>query len=119
MPAGLAAVKACHDGRMSLEQAVRSSGSAAREPKYYRLKRHLVALTRSLAPGSPVPTERSLAEQFQTSRTTVRQALSELVVEGRLERVQGRGTFVAQPKVAQHLEPVSYTHLTLPTNREV
>lgn len=109
MPARLTAVKACHDGRMSLEQAVQSWGSAAREPKYYRLKRHLLELTRSLAPGSPVPTERSLAVEFGTSRTTVRQALSELVVEGRLERVQGRGTFVSAPKVAQHLELTSYT----------
>jgi GntR family transcriptional regulator len=94
---------------MSLEQAVQASGSAPREPKYYRLKRHLIELTRTLAPGSAVPTERSLAVEFETSRTTVRQALSELVVEGRLERVQGRGTFVAQPKVAQHLELTSYT----------
>ena len=94
---------------MSLEQGLQASGSAPREPKYYRLKRHLTELTRTLAPGSAVPTERSLAAQFETSRTTVRQALSELVVEGRLERVQGRGTFVAQPKVAQHLELTSYT----------
>ena len=50
-----------------------------------------------------------LAAEFETSRTTVRQAMLELVVEGRLERVQGRGTFVARPKVAQRLELTSYT----------
>lgn len=94
---------------MSLEQAVQAAGSAPREPKYYRLKRHLTELTRTLAPGSMVPTERVLAVEFETSRTTVRQALTELVVEGRLERVQGRGTFVAKPKVAQSLELTSYT----------
>ncbi|HEY5031256.1 MAG TPA: GntR family transcriptional regulator, partial [Actinomycetes bacterium] len=80
-----------------------------REPRYYRLKRHLTELTRTLEPGSAVPTERDLAVQFGTSRTTVRQALHELVVEGRLERVQGRGTFVAKAKVAQNLELTSYT----------
>ena len=80
-----------------------------REPKYYRLKRHLTEMTRTLPPGSPVPPERTLATDFETSRTTVRQALQELVVEGRLERQQGRGTFVALPKVTQALELTSYT----------
>jgi GntR family transcriptional regulator len=58
-------------------------------------------------PGTQVPSERELCEQFQISRITVRQALSELVMEGRLTRTQGRGTFVASPRIAQQL-----THLT-------
>ncbi len=61
------------------------------------------------APGTPVPPERTLAAEFDTSRTTVRQALQELVVEGRLERIQGKGTFVAKPKVSQALQLTSYT----------
>ena len=80
-----------------------------RVPKYYRVKRQLLDLTASLSPGSPVPPERELAEQYATSRTTVRQALGELVAEGRLLRVQGKGTFVAGPKVAQSLQLTSYT----------
>ncbi|WP_399552555.1 GntR family transcriptional regulator [Streptomyces sp. YIM 98790] len=81
----------------------------ARVPKYYRLKRHLQDMTETMPPGTPVPPERSLAAEFDTSRTTVRQALQELVVEGRLERIQGKGTFVAKPKVAQVLQLTSYT----------
>jgi GntR family transcriptional regulator len=82
---------------------------APKIPKYYKLKELLVELTQSLNPGSPLPPERALAETYGTSRTTVRQALAELVVEGRLQRIQGKGTFVAKPKVAQELQLVSYT----------
>ncbi len=73
--------------------------SAVRVPKYYWVKHEILALIADLAPGSPVPTERELAARFGTSRTTVRQAIAELVVEGRLVRTQGSGTFVAQPKL--------------------
>jgi GntR family transcriptional regulator len=66
-----------------------------RVPKYYGLKRHLQELILAASPGSSLPPERILAAEFNLSRTSVRQALYELVVEGRLERVQGRGTFVA------------------------
>jgi GntR family transcriptional regulator len=80
-----------------------------REPKYWGLKRHLLDLLAALPPGTPIPTERSLAVEFDVSRTTVRQALAELTVEGRLLRVQGKGTFAAEPKVAQRLQLSSYT----------
>ena len=80
-----------------------------RLPKYYQVKRQLLDLTASLEAGSPVPPERELARAYGTSRTTVRQALAELVIEGRLLRMQGKGTFVAKPKVAQLLELASYT----------
>jgi GntR family transcriptional regulator len=83
--------------------------AALRLPKYYQVKKQLLQLTSAMAPGSPVPPERELARLYETSRTTVRQALAELVVEGRLLRMQGKGTFVAKPKVAQVLELASYT----------
>lgn len=82
---------------------------APRTPKYYRLKEHLLDLARTQLPGSPVPSERVLAEEFATSRTTVRQALQELVGEGRLQRLHGKGTFVARPKISQPLVLSSYT----------
>ena len=70
-------------------------------PKYYRVKRGILDLIADLPQGSPVAAERDLAEHFETSRTTVRQAIAELVVDGRLQRAQGRGTFVARPKMMQ------------------
>jgi GntR family transcriptional regulator len=86
----------------------RLAGERRREPKYYRLKQHLEALTVARPAGSPVPTERALAAEFDTSRTTVRQAIQALVAEGRLERFWGRGTFVARPKISRTIQLTSY-----------
>ena len=88
---------------------VPGADAGPRLPKYYQVKRQLLELTAALDAGSPVPPERELARSYGTSRTTVRQALAELVVEGRLLRMQGKGTFVAKPKVARVLELTSYT----------
>lgn len=42
-----------------------------------------------LGEGAVLPTERELSERFEVSRATVRQAVGELVLEGRLSRRQG------------------------------
>lgn len=78
-------------------------------PKYYRVKGAILALIDDLPVGSALPTEREFAERFDTSRTTVRQAIAELVIEGRLERTQGRGTFVSQPKLMQVRQATSFS----------
>jgi GntR family transcriptional regulator len=83
--------------------------SGRQYPKYYVVKGHLAEMLSRLEPGEPLPPERTLAESFATSRTTVRQALRELTIEGRLVRAQGRGTFAAVPKMAQPLQLTSYT----------
>jgi len=80
-----------------------------RRPKYYIVKGHLAEMLARLSPGETLPPERALAETFSTSRTTVRQALRELTIEGRLLRMHGRGTFAALPKIAQPLLLTSYT----------
>jgi GntR family transcriptional regulator len=80
-----------------------------RLPKYHRLKETLLGIIGELPPGSLLPTERALCETYGVSRSTVRQALQELLVEGRLYRLQGKGTFVARPKMVQTLALTSYT----------
>jgi GntR family transcriptional repressor for pyruvate dehydrogenase complex len=54
-----------------------------------------------LAPGSPVPAERTLSEQFGVARTSVREALQGLVSKGLVER-RGNRMYVAEllPEVA-------------------
>jgi len=78
-------------------------------PKYYEQKVRIAELIDGAPAGTPLPTERELAERFDTSRTTIRQALAELVVEGRLERTQGRGTFVAEPKLIHVRQLTSFS----------
>ena len=77
--------------------------------KYLTVRDHLRALiSDELGVGDSIPSERELCAQFGVSRMTVRQAVDALVVEGLLERVQGRGTFVAQPKVDLQLRLASF-----------
>ncbi|MFL3866446.1 GntR family transcriptional regulator [Streptomyces griseobrunneus] len=79
-----------------------------RIPKYYAVKARISLLLDELGEGGLLPTERDLALRHEVSRETVRQALRELLLEGRLRR-QGRGTVVAGPKLEQPLSLASYT----------
>lgn len=49
----------------------------------------------SWAEGARLPAERQLCEEFGASSITVRRAIATLVAEGRLIRLQGKGTFVS------------------------
>lgn len=72
-------------------------------PLYYQLKELILSEIKSGAypKNSMIPTEKELSEIFEISRTTVRQAVAELVKEGWLYRVKSKGTFVSQPKINQ------------------
>lgn len=82
------------------------------EPKYWHLKTVLSeALDQDFAVGEVLPNERELAARFGVARATLRQALEQLELEGRLQRRRGVGTTVAPPRVgvdvggAQHSWP--------------
>ncbi|MEV7129484.1 GntR family transcriptional regulator [Streptomyces sp. NPDC093260] len=70
------------------------------EPKYWHLKTVLSeALDSEFAVGEILPNERELAARFGVARATLRQALEQLELEGRLQRRRGVGTTVAPPRV--------------------
>jgi GntR family transcriptional regulator len=78
-----------------VEEALLSDGRAL---KHVQVREYVRSLVAGNAPGSPAPSERDLVHRFGVARMTVRQALDALVAEGLLERIPGRGTFVARPR---------------------
>lgn len=94
------------------------------ESRYRLLARSLreEILDDRYAEDEPLPTENSLAETYGLSRQTVRRAFLELVSEGLVYRVPGRGTFVT-PKGSRYRRQFSSVadlmNLTLDTELEV
>jgi GntR family transcriptional regulator len=70
-------------------------------PLYYQLQEVLKEQIESgvWRPGEAIPSEPELARSFGVSRVVVRQALAILSDDHQIVRVQGRGTFVAEPKL--------------------
>jgi GntR family transcriptional regulator len=89
--------------------------TATAEPrvlKHQVVRAQLDHLLDGMIEGDSFPSERDLAERFDVARETVRQALRELLLAGRIER-RGRTTVVARPKVVQPLAMGSYTEAAL------
>ncbi|MFI1769824.1 GntR family transcriptional regulator [Streptomyces sp. NPDC020800] len=77
-----------------------------RIPKYYDVASRLAAMLDELGEGGTLPTERDLATRFEVSRATIRRALSDLLLQGRVRRY-GRSTVVAGPKLEQPMSLMS------------
>lgn len=71
-------------------------------PVYMRIRRRIEErIERGIYPtGSMIPSEKDLAEEFGTTRLTIRSAVDELVRRGQIRRVRGKGAFVAQKEPA-------------------
>src|SRR5215470_14414728 len=76
---------------------------ATRLPLYRRVQDELAARLADgrLPRGAQLPTERELCQELAVSRVTVRKALAALREAGVLESFQGRGTFVAAPRLGE------------------
>jgi len=75
-------------------------------PLYYQLEEQIKKsiISEELQPGDVLPSERELSENYQISRMTVRQAITNLVNKGYLYREKGKGTFVSSQKFEQNLQ---------------
>jgi GntR family transcriptional regulator len=81
-------------------------------PIYSQVERIVMDMISSgkLSPGQRAPSEREIAEALGISRMTARAAMSNLVADGYLYSVPGKGTFVSNPKMRQELlELTSFT----------
>jgi GntR family transcriptional regulator len=81
----------------------------ARPRKHDMVRERLLDLIDDLTVGEAMPPERLLSVELGVARMTLRRAMDDLVAEGYLSRQQGRGTFVAEPKIAQPLTMTSFS----------
>lgn len=74
-------------------------------PLYHQLKERLKHSIdhRQWKPGDQIPSENQLMREYNVSRNTAKKAIEDLVQDGLLYRIQGKGTFVAKPKLQQSL----------------
>lgn len=79
--------------------------SVQAKPRYQQLKEEIIGrISRGeLRPSDRVPSENELVGTAGVSRMTANRVLRELNDEGYVERVAGRGTFVADFKAASHV----------------
>src|SRR5215469_7620366 len=70
-------------------------------PLYFQIAEQLrdEMRRRSLRPGTLLTTDERVQQDFGVSRATARKAIDELVDEGLVERVTGRGTFTIEPRL--------------------
>ena len=78
-------------------------------PLYEQLLSYLRLMIQigQLKPGDRLIPENELCTILQVSRTTVRQAMDQLVSDGLIVRYKGRGSFVASPKMKR---PIHYLY---------
>jgi DNA-binding GntR family transcriptional regulator len=70
-------------------------------PLYLRVRDQLESQIEKgvLTPNTRLPSERILAEEFETTRVTTRLALAQLEAEGKIYRSNRRGWFVSPPRL--------------------
>lgn len=86
---------------------------------YQRISAELEAeVRRDMRPGTRLPPEVALAERFQVSTLTIREAVACLVQRGLVERRRGSGTYVIDPFASQHIGVLVNLDLSRPESTD-
>ncbi|ONI70843.1 hypothetical protein ALI144C_50570 [Actinosynnema sp. ALI-1.44] len=88
-----------------LLRAVPAGNDETHESPSEKAKKELVNLIEKLEPGSALPSERALSEQLEIARMTLRNAVDELTLAGKVSRRRGSGTYVADSKLLCRITP--------------
>lgn len=82
------------------------------KPLYIQIKETILQQIKDkkLAPGDKLLSEAQFQKEFQVSRITVRKAIDELVTEGYVTRLQGKGSFVKRQN-SGHQKTLSLTQV--------
>lgn len=89
-------------GRNEAVTLSRGDGDGPSIPLWVQLRGALVDIMHDLSPHALLPSESALCRRFGVSRTVVREALNQLVVERRVYKMQGKGSFVADMREEQN-----------------
>src|SRR5690625_3679492 len=82
-------------------------------PLYVQLKEELKQNIKNGKYQEKIPSERVIMEEYYVSRSTVRQAVEELVDDGILVKKPGKGTFIALKPIDDWLGNLSSTTETI------
>jgi len=72
-------------------------------------KNQLIELLAKMTQGERLPGERSLADEFGVCRMTLRRAIEDLILDGKLERRARSGTYVRRPIISSEMRLKSFT----------
>jgi GntR family transcriptional regulator len=87
-----------------MQARIRDNGRIDRStpmPLYFQIAERLRRIVRiqKMRQGDLLTTDERVQQEFGVSRSTARKAIDELVDEGLVERVTGKGTFVTEPRL--------------------
>lgn len=90
-------------------------------PIYYQIKQAIINLIqdKEFEAGQKIPSTDQLAQKYNVSHLTVRQAVEELIQEGFLESRQGSGTYVSDNKTLLDMLSIEITGFMDEVFREV
>lgn len=90
------------------------AGKLSNIDKHELIRAALLELIEHTEDGEALPSERSLAENLNVARMTLRKVIDVLVRQGELRRVPGKGTFVNRSRMIKTSSRDPFSHLAQP-----